>query len=94
MFKRKDDYGWIKDEDGQCWFIINDNDGEIPKVKIGDIETEKTYKNYTPTEVAIIEKNAKERQLISNALYGRRNKDLFLQNFKRDVRRTKEHKRG
>ena len=38
--------GWIKDENGQCWFIICDGDTPIPKVEVGETKFEKSCKYY------------------------------------------------
>ena len=62
---------WIKAEDGDCWLIIMHGDNEIPKVP-GATATaeprEKTFSEYKDADIAIMEKNAKARLFISNAL--------------------------
>ena len=65
---------WIKSEVGQCWFIICNGDTPIPKAVVEEVNgvvtktREKTHTEYGPADISIMEKNAKARQLISNAL--------------------------
>ena len=62
-----------KAEDGQCWLIICYGDTPIPKkvkalLEGGTKTSDKSHKDFDLSDIRIMEKNVKARQLISNAL--------------------------
>ncbi len=56
---------WIQANDGQAWIIIQHGDLPVPKTILGE---DKEVKDYGEAEIRIVEKNAKARQLLTNAL--------------------------
>ena len=56
---------WVQANDAQAWIIIQTGDVKIPKAADGKV---KEIKDYGEDEYKILEKNAKARQLLTNAL--------------------------
>ena len=56
---------WVQAVDAQAWIIIQNGDVSLPKTADGKV---KETKDYGDEEFKILEKNAKARQLLTNAL--------------------------
>ena len=56
---------WVQAVDAQAWIIIQTGDVKLPKASDGKA---KEIKDYGDEEFKILEKNAKARQLLTNAL--------------------------
>ena len=56
---------WVQANDAQAWIIIQTGDVKLAKVSDGKA---KEIKDYGEDEFKILEKNAKARQLLTNAL--------------------------
>ena len=56
---------WVQAVDAQAWIIIQNGDVDLPKAADGKA---KESKDYGEAEFKILEKNAKAKQLLTNAL--------------------------
>ena len=56
---------WVQAVDAQAWIIIQNGDVDLPKAADGKV---KEIKDYGDEEFKILEKNAKAKQLLTNAL--------------------------